>query len=358
MRSREQPRSKERPPRPPAPAVLGLEVSNAALARRLARSPTAEAEPPITAPGMTGAQQWHERGIKHYQAGRFEKARAAFAEAFAFNPISTFLHDQALALERLGRNAEAADMYERYLAAGPISSDVARLRSRIRKLRGEQIPEGEDDDEAPIMAKGKDGATAWFDRGQLAFMAKRYGKAADCFRRAYGLLPLPAFIYNEGSALEKGGHLAAAANAYEHYLVLGPDAKESKELIAKIKMLRGQVPPVTEDSLMDPEDEASEMPDVTAKGAQGASEWFDRATIAYQLGDFQRAYDCFVKAYDLKPFPAFVYNQAAALEKLGNVDGAVQAYERYLALAPKAKDKEAVRKHITRLREGGDIKKP
>ena len=64
-------------------------------------------------------------------------------------------------------------------------------------------------------------------------------------------------------------------------------------------------------------------------------------------------------AYDLKPFPAFVYNQAASLDLLGNTDAAVQAYERYLALDPKARDAEKVRRRIQRLREGGvEIKKP
>ena len=102
-------------PRPPEPAP---ELSNAALARRLARE---VAEEPITAPGVTGAQQGHQRGLAHYNAGRFQKAFDAFAEAHRLNPISTFLHDQATCLERMGRNAEAAEMYERYLASGPLS---------------------------------------------------------------------------------------------------------------------------------------------------------------------------------------------------------------------------------------------
>lgn len=340
-------------PRPPEPAP---ELSNAALARRLARE---VAEEPITAPGVTGAQQWHQRGLAHYNAGRFQKAFDAFAEAHRLNPISTFLHDQATCLERMGRNAEAAEMYERYLASGPLSSDVAKITSRIRKLRGEVIPEGEDDDEHAITAKGKDGAMAWFDRAQSAFMAKRYARAAECFRRAFALQPLPEFIYNEGSALEKGEHPAAAANAYEHYLILDPGTNDANEVLAKIKALRGQVPATTEHSLIDPEDEASLAPAVTATGVTGASEWHARGTVAYQLGDFKRAYECFVHAYDLKPFPAFVYNQAASLDLLGNTDAAVQAYERYLALDPKARDAEKVRRRIQRLREGGvEIKKP
>src|SRR5262245_12206576 len=113
--------ARAREPQDPRPLLQG--VSNAALARVLAREPATDTEPPITAPGITGAQQYNERGIAHYKAGRFEKALAAFAEAYRLNPLSSFLYDQADALEQLGRNAEAADMYERYLAAGPISSD-------------------------------------------------------------------------------------------------------------------------------------------------------------------------------------------------------------------------------------------
>ncbi len=325
-------------------------VGNAALSRLLARTPDV-AEPPVTAPGVTGAQQWHERGLAHYKAGRFEQARAAFEQAYGLSPLSTFLYDQADALEQLGRAAEAADLYERYLASGPLTSDIPRVTSRIRKLRGENVPDAEDDDAPPITAKGEAGATAWFDRGQLAFMAGRYAKAADCFRRAFELLPRPAFIYNEGVALEKGGHLAAAANAYEHYLILDESAKDAKDVLAKIKALRGQAPPAGRDALRDPEDEMSEAPEVIATGAHGASEWHSRGVVAYELGDFKRAYDCFVHAYDLKPFAAYVFNQAAALDLLGNADAAVQAYERYLALDPKATDRERVRKRIQRLRE-------
>ena len=150
-------------------------------------------------------------------------------------------------------------MFEQYLANGPISADVARLRSRIKKLRGETIPEGEDDDEAEITLKGKEGARSWFDRGQAAYKAKRYGKAAESFRQANRLWAKPEFIYNEGSALEAGGHKRAAANAYEHYLVVNPGAKEHDALIEKIKKLRAEAPEQGPDALMDPEDEASEM---------------------------------------------------------------------------------------------------
>ena len=65
------------------------------------------------------------------------------------------------------------------------------------------IPEGEDDDEHAITAKGKAARWPGLDRAQSAFMAKRYARAAECFRRAFALQPLPEFIYNEGSALRR-----------------------------------------------------------------------------------------------------------------------------------------------------------
>jgi tetratricopeptide (TPR) repeat protein len=340
----------DRVARTPQAAVLELQAlaGNAAVTHLIARAPVEEK--PITAPGITGMQQWNARGWAHYNAGRFEQARAAWAEAFKLHPISTFLRDQGDALERLGRPEEAAKMYEQYLANGPLTSDIPRFRSRIRKLRGETIPEGEDDDEPEIKLKGKEGAQAWFDRGQAAYTAKRYGKAAESFRQANRLWALPDFTYNEGSALESGGHKRAAANAYEHYLVRNPGAKEADKLIEKIKKLRAEAPKQGPDALMDPEDEASEMPAVTSKGRQAASEWSDRAQVAWRLGEFRRVYEAYQAAYDAFPHADFVQNQAAALDMLGNADAAIQAYERYLALAPKAKDVPRIRKRIALLR--------
>jgi tetratricopeptide (TPR) repeat protein len=140
--------------------------------------------------------------------------------------------------------------------------------------------------------------------------------------------------------------------------VLVPAAPDAKQTIELIKKLRGQA---AKDPIIDPWADESAAPPVTATGLEGARAWHDRGTVAYQLGDFKRARDCFVKAYELQPFPEFVYNQAASLQRLGDIDAAVYAYERYLALAPKAADAETVRKVIKRLREGAagaDIKKP
>jgi tetratricopeptide (TPR) repeat protein len=260
-------------------------------------------------------------------------------------------------------------MYARYLAAAPDASDADKVKKAIQKLRGQAPPKAAEPEhgepehkaeaEEPITATGREGAHAWFDRAQEAFLAKDYIKAAKAFKQAYLLKPTPEFIFDEGAALEKAGRPEAAANAFEHYLVLAPGAEDAKETIERIKKLRGEA--AEKDALMDPSAEESAAPAVTATGKQGALQWFDRGRVAYALGDYKRAYDDFVNAYDLAPQPEIVYNQAACLDRMGNADAAVQAYERYLALVPKASDAEKIRKRIKRLRSGAagtELRKP
>jgi tetratricopeptide (TPR) repeat protein len=315
-------------------------------------APAQPAEQPITATGLKGAQEWFDRAHAHYLAKRYEKAYEGFMEAFRLYPAANgFLYNAATSLVMAGRKAEAADLYERYLdemPRGVSDPQEAKIRAYIAKLRSEA-------DVAPIVETGRDGARKWFERGQLAYLAGDYDKALASFKQAYGLFPMPDFVYNQGSSLEKLGRTAAAANAYEHYLVLAPDAKDKKQTIERIKKLREQA---SKEKIVDPWADESAAPPVKETGLAGAQAWFDRGQIAFDLGDYKRAYEAFVRAYDNKPYPDFVFNQATSLDRLGNVDGAIQAYERYLLLAPKASDAEKVRKRIQKLREGATTTRP
>jgi tetratricopeptide (TPR) repeat protein len=313
-------------------------------------APQAPAQPvdqPITSTGLKGAQDWFDRAYAHFQAKRYEKAYEGFMESYRLYPNNGFLYNAAVSLEMAGRKAEAADLYERYLDEMPrgISDPKeSQIRARINKLRNEA-------DVGPIAETGKDGAKRWFERGQKAYLAGDYWKALESFKQAHGLFPMPDFVYNQGSSLEKLGRPMAAANAYEHYLLLAPNANDQQQTIERIRKLREQA---SKEKIVDPWADEAAAPPVKETGLPGAQAWFDRGQIAYHVGDFKRAYECFVRAYDEKPFPDFVYNQAASLHRLGNIDAAIQAYERYLALAPKASDAERVRKAIKLLRERAD----
>ena len=162
-----------------------------ATAQLIARSPKT-AQKPITAPGTVGMQQYNERAYEHFQAGRYEQAIADWAEAYKLRPISTFLRDQGEALERLRRSEDAAKMYEQYLANGPLTADRLKYRSRIQQAprRAASAP-GEDDDEPEIKAVGKEGAQAWFDRGQDAVPASATARPPSPSARPTGCGPTP-----------------------------------------------------------------------------------------------------------------------------------------------------------------------
>ena len=202
-------------PRTPQAAVLGLQAlaGNAATAHLIARSPAPTAQKPITAPGITGMQQYNERAYALYQAGRYEQAIADWAEAYKLHPISTFLRDQgygAPSASGAPRRPRRCSSSTSPTARSPPTSRACARGSRSRAAR--RSPRARTTMEAEITPR-QEGARSWFDRGQAAYKAKRYGKAAESFRQANRLWAKPEFIYNEGSALEAGGHKRAAANA-------------------------------------------------------------------------------------------------------------------------------------------------
>ena len=66
----------------------------------------------------------------------------------------------------------------------------------------------------------------------------------------------------------------------------------------------------------------------------------------YQAGEFDEAAAEFLKAYDARPFSAFLYNAAVAYERAGQRSKAVDYYRQYLIREPNARDADAVRAKI------------
>ena len=74
------------------------------------------------------------------------------------------------------------------------------------------------------------------------------------------------------------------------------------------------------------------------------------AQAYYKQGRVSDALREFHEAYRIAPRPAFHYNIAICHEKLGELDAAIAAYERYLAELPDADDRAAVQDHVSQLR--------
>ena len=81
-----------------------------------------------------------------------------------------------------------------------------------------------------------------------------------------------------------------------------------------------------------------------------ALELFERSVQEYRAGNFQSAADLLRRAYALHAEPTLLYNLARALEGLGDEEGAVDSYTRYLDGAPNAADRGAIEQKITTLR--------
>ncbi len=79
---------------------------------------------------------------------------------------------------------------------------------------------------------------------------------------------------------------------------------------------------------------------------QTAKRHFDIGQALYLQGKFTAAAESFLKAYESKPFPAFLFNAAVAREKNKDYAKALKLYERFLKADPHSSDRDLVQKRI------------
>ena len=91
---------------------------------------------------------------------------------------------------------------------------------------------------------------------------------------------------------------------------------------------------------------AEEAPDAELKAAK---ESFEAAQSSFVREEYEKAADQFLKAFEHKPFPAFLFNAAVAFEKAKRLDQAKEYFERYLATDPGASDAAQVKARIDAL---------
>jgi tetratricopeptide (TPR) repeat protein len=276
----------------------------------------------VTTADVVEAKKQFEAGQKAFAAGRYEEALDAFQQAYASNSMADFKFNEAACLEKLGRPYAAADAYAHYVAMKPDAKDAAKITKHLEKLRS-------DADKQPITQSGLAGGQEWMSRGNILLRARRYDEAAEAFRAGFRTYPTEKLILNEAAALLEGGRYGEAVRAYERYLST-PDAPRAAE--ARVSLEKAQEGLKTEQ----------------------ARDAFDAGQQAVLDKRYDDALKLFEKAYDLKPMPEFLHNQAYCNEMLGRNYQAISLYGQYLASAPDAKDAGTVRGHITELRFKAD----
>ena len=93
---------------------------------------------PCAADGeLEEARVLYERATEDYQAGHFEAALRGFEQAYALTDSPDLLYNVGRTLERLRRDREALDAYERYVELRPDGADRGAVDARIAVLRRE-----------------------------------------------------------------------------------------------------------------------------------------------------------------------------------------------------------------------------
>jgi tetratricopeptide (TPR) repeat protein len=96
--------------------------------------------------------------------------------------------------------------------------------------------------------------------------------------------------------------------------------------------------------------EPTRTPSAQKSNEDRAAALYDKSADAYKRGDFKTAVDLLKEAYGLDPQPVLLYNLARAYEGLGDLDAAIDGYERYLAQNPKTEDKGAIEQRLVTLK--------
>lgn len=95
----------------------------------------------------SAAERFFEAGRIAFNSGYYDQALRAFQEAYDLSHRSALLYNIAVTLDRLERQREALEVYERFLAEQPESDYARAVQSRIDIIRSHLPPPTETTEE-------------------------------------------------------------------------------------------------------------------------------------------------------------------------------------------------------------------
>ena len=185
-------------------------------------------------------------GLSAWKAGRYELAEEAFGDALDRDPkhVKSLINLSRVLLD-VGRGEEALEKIETAIEIDSTSGDAYRLLGRTRHELG-QVDEAGDAYRHAIVLDGED-AWSMNNLGLLWIQQERFEEALGPLARAVELRgDVPVFQNNLGIALERSGHIVAAAEAYRAALELDSTYGKPSVSLARVEVLKpeAEVEPV------------------------------------------------------------------------------------------------------------------
>lgn len=171
-------------------------------------------------------------------------------------------------------------------------------------------------------------ARRYFTRGMQAIAQGRFSEGIGHLERAYAIRPHPNVLYNIGRAHERLGDLEAALRYLTSYLDSGPSDADAIE--AEIERLETRL----------------RLRRMVDEGLAAIAEGRPLEGLAFLK-----------RAHGIEPHPNLLFNIAKAYERAGELDQAIEHYQRYLAHEPP--DAAEVRARVQSLqRERAPVARP
>lgn len=262
-----------------------------------------------------------------------------------------------LAYHRAGRLAEAAQCYERALAAEPRRAEALHLLGVVRHQRGDHAAAA--DLIRRAIAASPRNAAFHSNLGEALRALGDLEAAVKSYRRALDLDPRHAEAHgNLGAALEAQGVLDEAIRHYRRALQINPNLPEARANLGNVLMDQGRL----DEAIAEYRAAVAARPDFAeahnnlgnalkrAGALADAEAAFARAlalapldplshcnlgTVYQAQGRLDEAFQCYRRALDLDPdFAEAHANIGSAHFESGNFDAATEETERALALDP------------------------
>ncbi len=236
---------------------------------------------------------------------------------------SQTLSEQAVALHRSGRLAEAESLYLQVLAAHPADFTARHLLGVLRAQYGRM--EEALADIGAALALNPDDPEALLNHANVLKSLNRLDAALAGFDRALSLKPgWPQAQNNRGTVLQAMGRHEDALAAYDGALAAAPDNVEALNN-------RGSVL----QDLRRPAEALASYDQALRLAPTFATAFNNRGSALLDLKRFADALSCFDRALALRPGdPQVLNNRGNALQGLLRYDEAVTVYDQALALNP------------------------